>query len=94
VAVDFGAMLSAKKFVREAADQIYKELNNLMSTLETLSPQWDGAAKKAFYDRYNEWQPKAAALRQALYNIGDGLDSSHTNYSQAEFDNTFAMPSL
>jgi WXG100 family type VII secretion target len=89
---DFGVMLAAKAYVHEAADQMYKEVSDLMTALEAMSSQWDGAAKTAFYAAWNDWQPKADALRRQLYNIGDGLDSTHKSYSEMELDNVYSVP--
>jgi WXG100 family type VII secretion target len=88
---NLNAMVSASQYVHDVADMMYRQLQHLRSTLDGLQGNWDSAASKKYYQVMLTWDDKCNKLRQALYDIGDGLDHSHKIYNETELNNELGI---
>jgi WXG100 family type VII secretion target len=87
VGAGFDDLASASDHAHGTADQIHGQITRLMTTLDAMSPQWDGAARRAFYARWDELRPAIDSLRDSLYAVGDKLAGAHKSFSEMEIDN-------
>ncbi|GLY86602.1 WXG100 family type VII secretion target [Actinoallomurus iriomotensis] len=88
---DLGAMVSAQQYVHDVADLIYGEIQRLMSTIDGLSSNWRSSSASAYNTAMDNWNTQATELKNALYNIGDGLAQSHQTYNEMEEDNRLGI---
>jgi WXG100 family type VII secretion target len=88
---DLGAMVSAQQYVHDVADLIYGEIQRLMTTIDGLSHNWRSSSASAYNNAMDNWNVKATELKNALYNIGDGLAQSHKTYNEMEENNRLGI---
>jgi WXG100 family type VII secretion target len=84
-------MVSASQFVHDAGDTIHQQLTSLRTQLDTLRGSWNSAASRVYDQKMIDWDARTAAVRDALYAIGDGLTNSHQTYNQMEEDNVLGV---
>jgi WXG100 family type VII secretion target len=85
---DLGTMASSAQSVRDSADTIHQKLMNLRTQIETLKGSWKSASATAYCDQQMvDWDLRAGNVRDALYDIADGLTGTHKSYNTMEEDN-------
>lgn len=84
-------VVSTSQFVHDAGDTIHQQLMGLRTQLDTLRASWDSAASRVYDQKMVDWDARAAAVRDALYTIADGLTSSHHTFNQMEEDNVLGI---
>jgi WXG100 family type VII secretion target len=84
VGLDLGVMHQASRHVYDTNVHIQTQLTQLITKLEGLQGSWRGDAATSFHVLKDRWNTDAQKLNEALRNIADALDKSHTNYSGTE----------
>lgn len=84
-------MISASLFVHDAGDSIHQQLMSLRTQLDTLRASWDSAASRIYDQKMVDWDTRAAAVRDSLYTIAEGLKGSHHTFNQMEEDNILGI---
>lgn len=84
---DLGTMGSSAAHVNEVNAQIQSQLTSLMSRLEPLQAQWQGAAAGSFTQVKVQWNENARKLNEALRSIGEALAMNQTNYALSDDTN-------
>jgi WXG100 family type VII secretion target len=91
LSTDLGTMVSAQQYVHDVADIIYGEIQRLMTTIDGLSSNWRSPSASAYNNAMDGWNVQATELKNALYNIGDGLAHSHKTYNEIEENNSLGI---
>jgi WXG100 family type VII secretion target len=84
-------MVTAQQYVHDVADLIYGQIQRLMGTIDGLSHNWRSTSASAYNNAMDNWNTAATSLRQALYDIGDGLTQSHKVYNEQELTNKLGI---
>lgn len=74
------SMQEASQHVHQVADGISGQVNQLINQLDPLVGSWYGAAASSFAQVKEQWLDDVRRLHSDLYDIGDRLKDSHTNY--------------
>lgn len=88
---NLGTMVSASQYVHDVADMIYAQLQKLRGTLDGLQGSWTSSAASTYQSVCLNWDTECSRLRQALYDIGDGLAQSHKLYNETELNNQYGI---
>ena len=88
---NLGSMVSASQYVHDVADTIYGQLQRLRGTLDGLQGSWTSSAATRYQAVCLTWDAECSRLRQALYDIGDGLTQSHKLYNETERNNELGI---
>lgn len=88
---NLGSMVSASQYVHDVADMMYGQLQKLRSTLDGLQGSWTSSAASTYQSVCLTWDTQCSSLRQALYDIGDGLAQSHKLYNETELNNQYGI---
>ena len=87
VFVTFGAVAQASSDARTTSTALNQQLADLKSYLAPLVASWEGQAATDYNAKQKQWDEAQAALNGLLAQIGTALDTSHSNYTQAENTN-------
>lgn len=87
VFVTFGAVQQAAGDARTTATSLNQQLADLKSYLAPLVASWEGQASSDYQAKQKQWDEAQTALNQILAQIGQALEVSHSNYSEAENKN-------
>lgn len=82
---DWMAMTSLADYVSDdVATQVSTQLQQLETALETLAPQWQSSAARAFYTVNADWQEKATQMNKALMAIAQGVRDTASAYQKMD----------
>ena len=87
VFVTFGAVQQAAGDAKATAASLNQQLADLKSFLAPLVASWEGQAATDYNAKQKQWDEAQAALNGLLAQIGTALDTSHSNYTEAENKN-------
>lgn len=91
LSTNLDTMVGAQQYVHDVADIIYGEIQRLMTTIDGLSSNWRSHSASAYNTAMDGWNTQATELKNALYNIGDGLAQSHKTYNEIEENNRLGI---
>ncbi len=87
VFVTFGAVQQAAGDARSTSASLNQQLADLKSYLAPLVASWEGQASADYNAKQKQWDEAQTSLNLLLAKIGTALDTSHSNYTQAENKN-------
>ncbi|MFK0290892.1 WXG100 family type VII secretion target [Streptomyces sp. NPDC090442] len=87
ILVNFQTISQASSDVRNTANNIRQQLDDLESGVKRIASSWEGAAQEGYQARQREWDQRAAHLQQTLEAIAKALDTAAQNYQSTESKN-------
>lgn len=87
VFVTFGAVQQAATDARSTSGSLNQQLSDLQTYLAPLVASWEGQASTDYQGKQKQWHEAQSALNTLLAKVGTALDTSHSNYTQAENKN-------
>jgi WXG100 family type VII secretion target len=81
---NFGVLSSQAENFAIVAGTMRKELDELEGSLQSKLAQWDGDAKKAYWEYKKQWDAAAADMQNVIQKLGLAIGSAHENYTAAE----------
>ncbi len=84
VFVTFGAVAAASGDAKTTSAALNQQLADLKSYLAPLVASWEGQAAVDYNAKQKQWDQAQTALNTLLAQIGTALDTSHSNYTEAE----------
>ncbi|WP_030274775.1 WXG100 family type VII secretion target [Streptomyces sp. NRRL B-24484] len=88
ILVNFSTIQNASSEIRQTAQRIQSQLDELKSGVQRIASTWEGAAQEGYQARQAEWDNKAADLQQVLGQIATSLDNAAQSYQSTESKNT------
>ncbi|MEV8098714.1 WXG100 family type VII secretion target [Kitasatospora sp. NPDC085879] len=87
ILVNFSTISNASSEVRQTAQRIQSQLDELKAGVQRIASSWEGSAQEGYQARQHEWDAKAADLQQVLGQIATSLDSAAQSYQATEQKN-------
>lgn len=88
VFVTFGAVQQAASDAKSTSASLNQQLSDLQGYLAPLVASWEGQASTDYNVKQKQWHEAQTALNTLLAKMGSALDTSHSNYTQAENKNS------
>ncbi|GJF34386.1 hypothetical protein KNE206_70860 [Kitasatospora sp. NE20-6] len=88
ILVNFSTITNASSEIRQTAQRIQSQLDELKAGVQRIASSWEGAAQEGYRARQAEWDAKAADLQQVLGQISTSLDNAAQSYQSTEQKNT------
>ncbi|GAA1115127.1 MULTISPECIES: WXG100 family type VII secretion target [Kitasatospora] len=88
ILVNFSTIQNASSEIRQTAQRIQSQLDELKAGVQRIASTWEGAAQEGYQARQQEWDAKAADLQQVLGQIATSLDNAAQSYQSTESKNT------
>ncbi|BFV57052.1 hypothetical protein KCMC57_up21560 [Kitasatospora sp. CMC57] len=88
IKVNFATISNASSEVRQAAQRIQTQLDELKAGVARIANSWEGTAREGYQARQATWDSSAADLQQALSQISTSLDNAAQSYQATEAKNT------
>lgn len=85
--VTFGAVAQAAGDAQTTSQSLNQQLADLQGYLAPLVASWEGQAAVDYQAKQKQWHDAQTALNGLLSKIGTALDTSHSNYTEAENKN-------
>lgn len=67
-----------------ASNQSQEMVSRLSSTINGISPDWEGMTKERFYNEFQQWQQSMRQFVELLQNIGQQMDAIATRFEQTD----------
>jgi early secretory antigenic target protein ESAT-6 len=87
IKVHFGTIENAGTTVRQSANTIKAQLDDLAAGVAKIAASWSGVAQEGYQARQKEWDRKASDMHTTLMSIADALDHAHQSYTHTEDNN-------
>ncbi|MFD9128697.1 WXG100 family type VII secretion target [Kitasatospora sp. NPDC059571] len=87
ILVNFSTIQNASSEVRQTAQRIQSQLDELKAGVQRIANSWDGVAREGYQARQQLWDSKAADLQQVLQQIATTLDNAAQSYQATENKN-------
>ncbi|MEV6211027.1 WXG100 family type VII secretion target [Kitasatospora sp. NPDC051914] len=87
ILVNFSTIQSSASEIRQTAQRIQSQLDELKAGVQRIAASWEGAAQQGYQARQAEWDNKAADLQQVLGQIATTLDNAAQSYQATESKN-------
>lgn len=87
ILVNFQTISQAAADVRQTAQGIRRQLDELEAGVKKIATTWEGTAQESYRAKQAEWDQRAASLQQTLEAIARALDSAAQNYQSTEQQN-------
>ncbi|WP_395296161.1 WXG100 family type VII secretion target [Kitasatospora hibisci] len=87
ILVNFEHVRSAGTQVRNTANQIKQQLEELKSGVNKIAQSWEGVAQEGYRAHQAQWDQRAAHLQETLAKIATALDSAADSYNNTENNN-------
>ncbi len=87
ILVNFATIQQASSDVRQTANNIRQQLDDLESGVKKIAASWEGSAQEGYQARQREWDQRAASLHSTLEAIAKALDTAAQNYQSTEHKN-------
>ncbi|WP_035846302.1 WXG100 family type VII secretion target [Kitasatospora azatica] len=87
IKVTFATIENAGTTVRQTANTIQSQLDDLKAGVQKIAASWTGAAQEGYQARQAIWDQKAADLHTTLNQIAAALDNAHQSYTATENSN-------
>ncbi|MBF9073851.1 WXG100 family type VII secretion target [Streptacidiphilus fuscans] len=84
ILVNFGTVSQASSDVRQTAQRVQQQLDDLKAGVQRIAASWEGKAQEGYQARQREWDTSAADLHSVLEQIAGALDSAAQNYQATE----------
>ncbi|WP_354640491.1 WXG100 family type VII secretion target [Kitasatospora camelliae] len=88
ILVNFQTIQQASADVRQTSGRIQSQLDELKAGVQRIAADWEGAAQQGYQARQQEWDNKAADLKQVLDQIASALDNAAQSYQATESKNS------
>ncbi|WP_431678635.1 WXG100 family type VII secretion target [Kitasatospora sp. KL5] len=87
ILVNFSTIQNSASEIRQTAQRIQSQLDELKAGVQRIAASWEGAAQQGYQARQAEWDNKAADLQQVLGQIATTLDNAAQSYQATESKN-------
>lgn len=87
ILVNFSTIQNASSEVRQTAQRIQSQLDELKAGVQRIAASWEGSAQQGYQARQAQWDAKAADLQQVLGQIATSLDNAAQSYQSTESKN-------
>ncbi|GAU70039.1 hypothetical protein SSP35_16_00340 [Streptomyces sp. NBRC 110611] len=87
ILVNFSTISQASSDVRQTANRIRQQLDDLEAGVKKIAASWEGAAQEGYQARQREWDQRADHLHTTLEAIAKALDTAAQNYQATESKN-------
>ncbi|WP_457033436.1 WXG100 family type VII secretion target [Kitasatospora sp. P5_F3] len=87
ILVNFSTIANASSEVKQGAQRIQTQLDDLKAGVARIANSWQGQAREGYQARQQQWDASAADLQQALQQISQSLDNAAQSYQQTESKN-------
>jgi early secretory antigenic target protein ESAT-6 len=87
IQVTFATIENAGTEVRQTANTIQSQLDDLKAGVAKIAASWTGAAQEGYQARQRIWDQKATDLHNTLNQIASALDNAHQSYTATENSN-------
>ncbi|MFB7636665.1 WXG100 family type VII secretion target [Streptomyces sp. NPDC056149] len=87
ILVNFQTISQASQDVRNTANNVRQQLDDLEAGVKRIAASWEGAAQEGYQARQREWDQRATHLQQTLEAIAKALDTAAQNYQSTESKN-------
>ncbi|GAA1194932.1 WXG100 family type VII secretion target [Kitasatospora gansuensis] len=87
IKVNFATIQNASSEVRQGAQRIQTQLDELKAGVARIANSWEGTAREGYQARQATWDSSAADLQQALTQIATSLDNAAQSYQATESRN-------
>jgi WXG100 family type VII secretion target len=88
ILVNFSTIQNASSEVRQTAQRIQSQLDELKAGVQRIANSWEGSAREGYQARQATWDAKAADLQQVLQQISTSLDNAAQSYQSTESKNS------
>ncbi|MBP0454952.1 MULTISPECIES: WXG100 family type VII secretion target [unclassified Kitasatospora] len=87
ILVNFETVRGAGTQVRNTANQIKAQLDELKNGVNKIAQSWEGAAQEGYRAHQAQWDQRAAHLQETLAKIATALDAAAESYNTTENNN-------
>lgn len=87
ILVNFQTISQAASDVRQTAQGVRRQLDDLEAGVKKIATTWEGSAQEAYRAKQAEWDQRAASMQQTLEAIAKALDTAAQNYQSTEHKN-------
>ncbi|MFF1907604.1 WXG100 family type VII secretion target [Kitasatospora sp. NPDC058218] len=87
ILVNFETVRNAGTEVRNTANRIHSQLEELKAGVTKIASSWEGAAQQGYQAHQAKWDSRAAHLQQVLSKIAGSLDKAAESYNSTENNN-------
>ncbi|MFR9674641.1 WXG100 family type VII secretion target [Streptomyces sp. TR06-5] len=84
ILVNFQTVSQASQDVRNTANNIKSQLDDLEAAVRRVANTWEGSAQEGYQQKQRQWDQTADHLHQVLMKISGALQSSADNYQSTE----------
>ncbi|MER5867789.1 WXG100 family type VII secretion target [Kitasatospora sp. NPDC002040] len=87
ILVNFSTIQNASSEVKQGAQRIQSQLDDLKAGVARIANSWQGSAREGYQARQAQWDASASDLQQALTQISQSLDNAAQSYQATEQKN-------
>ncbi|MEC4019174.1 WXG100 family type VII secretion target [Streptomyces sp. H27-D2] len=82
--VHYESLDNAARAIKEAANALDRDLDNLMAKISQVAATWEGEAQHAFLDTHKVWKAKTDHMQHVLSKVAESVSNANGSYRASD----------